>query len=141
MNDYIGLGTLAVVDGLAPPLPVSSPLIDRTTHVGWMPLTPPVAKREVEVALSGVVTGGLLAAEKLTPATGTARESLNSVNGDGFHLPLVLGLSIDQSALERCLHRAVAAVLQLQDIRQQLRVLREQVASCRLVAVQHLTYD
>jgi hypothetical protein len=99
VTDYIALGALAVVDGTSPPLAVSAPRIDGTTHVGWLPLTPPEAKREVEVALGGVVTGGLLAAEKLTPATGTDRTSLNSTNVDGYHLPIVLGLTVVHSAI------------------------------------------
>jgi hypothetical protein len=46
-----------------------------------------------------VVAGGLLAAEKLTPATGTDWDSLHSTNDDFYHLPVVLGLSVEQSAI------------------------------------------
>ncbi len=95
VTDYIGLGALAIADRSAPPDPIQPPSIDGTAHVGWLPVVPPDARREVEVQLSGAATGGLLAAEKQTPDGGAAREQLNRANDDGWHLPLVLGMDND----------------------------------------------
>ena len=99
VSDYIGLGALCIADRSAPLLPPEPPRIDRASHIGWLPLPLPEARREVELELGGAITGGLLAAEKQTPATGGARASLNSVNAAGTHLPLVLGLNVEQSAI------------------------------------------
>ena len=90
-EDYIGLGTLAVADRSAVPDAMPPPAIDGSLHAGWLPELPPKARREVQVFVSGVAVGGLLAAEKQTPSNGTLREPLNKANADGFHLPLVLG--------------------------------------------------
>ncbi|MGH8583584.1 MAG: hypothetical protein ACREWG_12535 [Gammaproteobacteria bacterium] len=60
----------------------------------------PAAKREVELELGGVGLGGLLASEKDTLAVmAVTREPLNAANSGGFHLPLVLGLNVEQSAI------------------------------------------
>ena len=99
VGDYIGLGALAVADRSAPPDPMQPPSIDGTTHVGWLPVVPPAARREVEVQLSGVATAGMLAAEKQTPDGGATREQLNPANDDGWHLPLVLGMDNDDPTL------------------------------------------
>ncbi|HYO44277.1 MAG TPA: hypothetical protein VES19_13860 [Candidatus Limnocylindrales bacterium] len=99
-DDYIGLGALAVADRNAPADPMLPPLIDGTTHVGWLPVVPPDARREVRVDISGVATAGLLAAEKQTPDGGALRESLNRANDDGYHLPLALSLDTDDDSLD-----------------------------------------
>jgi hypothetical protein len=99
VGDYIGLGALAVADLGAPPDPMLPPVIDAATHVGWLPVTPPDARREVEVTLSGVATAGMLAAEKQTPDGGAVRAQLNKANDDGYHLPLVLGMDSDDPTL------------------------------------------
>lgn len=98
--DYIGLGALAVADLGAPPEPVLPPAIDDAADEGWLPVTPPAARREVQLSLSGVATAALLAAEKQTPDGGQARVSLNPANDDGYHLPLALSLNIGDETLE-----------------------------------------
>ena len=98
--DYIGLGALAIADREGAPDPMTSPSIDRHTHVGWLPAVPPAAEREVQVSVSGVATAGLLAAEKQTPAAGALREPLNKANADGFHLPLVLSQNTSDETLD-----------------------------------------
>ena len=99
-EDYIGLGALAVADRGAAPDPMQPPAIDGSLHVGWMPETPPRARREVQVFVTGVAVGGLLAAEKQTPSNGTLREPMNKANEEGFHLPLVLGRNADDETQE-----------------------------------------
>jgi hypothetical protein len=100
-DDYIGLGALAIADRLTSPGPMAAPAIDSTLHVGWLPVVPPAARREVQVFVAGVATGGLLAAEKHTPAVGpAAREPLNKSNADGYHLPLVLAQNSDDETLD-----------------------------------------
>ncbi len=96
---YVGLGTLCVADRSAPPLPPEPPRIDSARHVGWVPVTPPDAKREVELSLGGVITAGLLAAQKQTPATTGTSATLNSTNAAGVHLPIVLGMNVTKSAI------------------------------------------
>ncbi len=99
LSGYVGLGTLCVADRSAPPLPPEPPRIDDARHVGWLPVTPPAAKREVELSLGGVTTAGMLAAEKQTPATTGSPVSLNSTKALGVHLPIVLGMSVTNSAI------------------------------------------
>lgn len=99
-NDYIGLGALAVVDRSAPPDGMLAPTIDGHAHIGWIPMTPPAAMREVQVDLSDVGTGALLAAEKLEPAAGGMSLSLNKANVDGYHLPLALSMNVNDEADE-----------------------------------------
>jgi hypothetical protein len=90
VSDYIGLGALAVADRSAPPGPVVPPVIGTAADEGWLPVSPPAARREVQLPLSGIATAGLLAGEKQTPDGGAARAPLNPANDDGYHLPLVL---------------------------------------------------
>ncbi|MBL8702081.1 MAG: hypothetical protein JNK67_27100 [Alphaproteobacteria bacterium] len=99
LSDYVGLGTLCVADRSAPLLPPQAPRIDSARHVGWMPVTPPDARREVELAVGGVLAGGLLAAEKQTPAASGTAASMNAANAAGAHLPIVLGMSATNSAI------------------------------------------
>ena len=98
VSDYVGIGALAIADRSVAPDPMPTPSIDGVADGGWLPVTPPAARREVEVALSGVATAGLLAAEKQTP-DGGAWSILNPANDDGYHLPLVLGMNPDDDSL------------------------------------------
>lgn len=91
MGNVVGLGAMAVADRSASPAPMQPPVITAHRHVGWVPMPVPEARREVELQLAGVGVAALLAAEKQTPDGGAQRDSLHKVNGDGFHLPLVLG--------------------------------------------------
>lgn len=91
MGNVVGLGALAVADRSAAPAPMQPPLITAHHHMGWVPAPVPQARREVELQLAGVGVAALLAAEKQTPDGGAQRDSLHKHNGDGFHLPLVLG--------------------------------------------------
>lgn len=94
--DYFAVGTTAIADRGAPLDPVAAPLITSVTHRTWLPEVPPAAKREVLVDCSGVRVAGLLAAGKRTPASGPGRYSpINRANAEGFHLPLVLSLNVD----------------------------------------------
>jgi hypothetical protein len=97
---FLRLGALAVADRGAPPLPPKAPVIDSHRHVDWLPLTPPAARREVRLDVSGALIGGLLAAEKSAPP-GAAPASMNATNADGYHLPLILSLELDESEEER----------------------------------------
>lgn len=90
-SNVIGLGTLAVADRSATPARMQPPTITAHRHVDWVPTPVPGARREVELQLADVGIAALLAAEKQTPAGGALRESMNKVNTDSFHLPLVLG--------------------------------------------------
>ena len=99
-SDYIGLGTLLVVDRQAPPLAPVAARITHSEHIGWLPLIPPAAERETRIDLAGVDLGSLLASEKRIVPGSTAHVSLNKANDDGFHLPLVLGLNVDDETLE-----------------------------------------
>ena len=85
VGDYIGLGALAVADLASPPDPMPAPVIDATTHLGWLPVTPPDARREVAVTLSGVATAGMLAGEKQTP--GRRRPPRAAQQGQRRRLP------------------------------------------------------
>lgn len=98
-DDYIGLGTLVIVDRSAPLLPPKKPVIDGHQHIGWLPDPAPAARREVQLDVSGVATGGLLASEKRTPAASGTHTHLNLANDDGFHLPLALGMNVDDETL------------------------------------------
>lgn len=98
-DDYIGLGAMVIVDRSAPLLPMEAPVIDGHEHIGWLPDPAPAARREVNLEVSGVATGGLLAGEKRTPAAGGSHAHINSANDDGFHLPLVLGMNVDDETL------------------------------------------
>lgn len=91
MGNVVGLGAMAVADRSASPAAMQPPVITAHRHVGWVPMPVPAARREVELQLAGVGVAALLAAEKQTPDGGAQRDSLHKVNGDGFHLPLVLG--------------------------------------------------
>lgn len=91
MGSVVGLGAMAVADRSASPAAMQPPVITAHRHVGWVPMPVPAARREVELQLSGVGVAALLAAEKLTPDGGVQRDSLHKRNGDGYHLPLVLG--------------------------------------------------
>lgn len=91
MGSVVGLGALAVADRSAGPAPMQPPSITGHRHVDWIPMPVPGARREVELQLAGVGVAALLAAEKQTPDGGAQRDSLHKSNGDGFHLPLVLG--------------------------------------------------
>ena len=91
MGNVVGLGALAVADRSASPAPMQPPVITSHSHVGWVPAPVPQARREVELQLAGVGVAALLAAEKQTPDGGAQHDSLHKRNGDGFHLPLLLG--------------------------------------------------
>ena len=91
MGNVVGLGALAVADRSASPAPMQPPSITGHRHVDWVPMPVPGARREVELQLAGVGVAALLSAEKQTPDGGAQRDSLHKTNGDGFHLPLVLG--------------------------------------------------
>jgi len=91
MGNVVGLGALAVADRSASPAPMQPPSITGHRHVDWVPTPVPGARREVELQLANVGVAALLAAEKQTPDGGAQRDSLHKRNGDGFHLPLVLG--------------------------------------------------
>lgn len=91
MGNVVGLGAMAVADRSASPAAMQPPEITAQRHVGWVPMPVPGARREVELQLAGVGVAALLAAEKQTPDGGAQRDSLHKLNGDGFHLPLVLG--------------------------------------------------
>lgn len=94
-NDYIGVGTLVVIDVEAPPLPVAAPRIEDHQQIGWLPEAPFEARREVRLDVAGVGGGHLLAVEKCTLDAGDERASLNSINDAGFHLPLALAVNTD----------------------------------------------
>lgn len=96
-NDYVGLGTFAVVDHAAPMMPMPTPRITAATHAGWIPEVPPAARREVRLDLADIAIGGMLAAMKQTPGNvfGGVVETLNPANREGFHLPVVLALDLD----------------------------------------------
>jgi hypothetical protein len=99
---YTLLGTGAIADRGAPLDPVRSPLITDTAHQGWLPELPPAARREVMVDVAQVRVAGLLAAAKRTPATGSGGRfaNLNKQNSEGFHLPLVLSLNLEDATGE-----------------------------------------
>jgi hypothetical protein len=100
MTGVVGLGAIAVADRSASPAAIQPPSITAHRHVGWVPMPVPNARRELELQLAGVGVAALLAAEKQTPDGGAQRDSLHKVNGDGFHLPLVLGRNAaDEAAL------------------------------------------
>jgi len=94
-NDYLGFGTLVVIDVSAPPLPVEPPRIEAHRQIGWQPDAPFVARREVRLDITDSSAGHLLAAEKRTLDSKEVVESLNSINEAGFHLPLALGVNND----------------------------------------------
>ncbi|MEL7276317.1 MAG: hypothetical protein AAGK98_07560 [Pseudomonadota bacterium] len=98
---YMMLNTIAVADRLAILDPVDPVSITGTTDKGWLPAPPPTALREIQVDVTGARVAGLLAAGKRTPATGTGvYANLNKKNSQGFHLPLMLGLNIDDESGE-----------------------------------------
>jgi hypothetical protein len=100
---YMVLGTVAVADRMAVQDPVDPLVIvpptseEAAARTNWLPVTRGAARREVQVKLAGGRIGGLIAAGKREPATGTPSGyfPLNRKNGPGFHLPLMLGLRFD----------------------------------------------
>ena len=101
-SDFFAAGTVAVADRGAPLDPPANPRITAATHQVWLPETPPAAKREVIVDCAGVRIAGLLAAGKRTPATGGggAYAAINKATTNGWRLPLVLGINVDDGTGE-----------------------------------------
>ncbi|WP_289019758.1 hypothetical protein [Desulfobacter postgatei] len=97
-DKYFSVTAAAVADRGAPLDPIPAPVITNTQHNAWLPEVPPAAKREVVVGVAQVRVAGLLASGKRTPVSGPGVfENLNKKNEQGFHLPLVLALNVDDA--------------------------------------------
>ncbi|AGT11058.1 hypothetical protein [Paracoccus aminophilus] len=90
-SDYIAIAAIAAVDRSAPPAPPAPPVMLAPEHVSWLPEVPPIARREVECPVKGVLTGATLAAEREQPPG--SFNPINRKTAGGWHLPLTLGLN------------------------------------------------
>ncbi|MEL6678639.1 MAG: hypothetical protein AAFQ51_08030, partial [Pseudomonadota bacterium] len=98
---YMVLRSVAVADRLAILDEVEPVQITGTAHKAWLPTPPPAAVREVNVDVADARVAGLLAAGKRTPASGpNSYARINKSNADGFRLPLMLGLNVDDESGE-----------------------------------------
>lgn len=106
-RDYFSMTTVAIADCGAPLDAVAAPQLPAPQEQpplsdDWIPALPPIALREVQIAIAGARVGGLLAAGKHTPAgvRNGRYQNLNKENQKGFHLPLALGFNSSDGKME-----------------------------------------
>lgn len=109
-NEYVVLGSVAIADRAAPQNPVNPLTIvpppppqdpGNPTRSNWLPEIPPAARREVQTTLSGGRVGGVIAAgRQQPPASAVSYVALNRKNDNGFHLPLMMGIRVDDETAQ-----------------------------------------
>ncbi len=98
VRDYIAIDCIAVADRACPLDPVDAPAIFGVEHQDWLPTAGGTPIRSVDIGIGGIMVAGLVAAQKRTPPAGAGSfAALNRQNAKGWHLPIIMGLSVNVS--------------------------------------------